>query len=74
MRKAGIIMIIAGIIIVIAGTFFFHDINNAADSMSMSVTPGGTPSSRWPIFFGAILVFVGCTFYMSERKNSNMQH
>lgn len=74
MRRASIILIIAGLVLVIGGNFFFHKSDNAADSKAMTVTSGGTESFKWPVYTGVILLFVGGTFYMAGRKNSKVQH
>ena len=72
MKKVSVILLVVGIITTIGLVIFFRSQVNAVDSDSMAVDPSGHEVSRWPIFIGIILTFVGGVFYYvshTEKKS-----
>ena len=74
MRRASIILIIAGILLIVAGGFFYKTKTDAADSRPITVNLAGNKSFQWPVYTGVILLFLGATFNIASRRNTKADH
>jgi amino acid transporter len=63
MKKISLLLIIVGVIVTIGLIIYFRSSLNVADSDPMTIDRSGSQVSRWPIFIGIILTFVGTVFY-----------
>ncbi len=63
MKKISVILFVVGVIVTISLIIYFRTIVNPVDSNSMSIDRSGNEVSKWPIFIGIILTFVGGVFY-----------
>ena len=73
MKKISVLLFIAGVIVTIGLVIYFRSEVNSVDSDPMVIDRSGAQVSRWPIFLGIIMWFVGSVFYYvshSERKRS----
>ncbi|MGN6640814.1 MAG: hypothetical protein ACTHJ8_18020, partial [Mucilaginibacter sp.] len=59
-----IVITLVGIAIIVFCQIYFRPAINLVDSDTMSVTPEGIRSSRWPLFIGILTTFVGIVFYL----------
>jgi hypothetical protein len=73
MKKISVFLFIAGVIVTIGLVIYFRSEVNSVDSDSMVIDRSGSQVSRWPIFLGIILTFVGAVFYYvshyEKKKN-----
>jgi uncharacterized integral membrane protein len=71
MKKVSVILLVVGIIVTIGLIIYFRSQVNPVDSDYMAIDRSGHQVSRWPIFIGIILTFVGGVFYYvshTEKK------
>jgi hypothetical protein len=71
MKKVSVILLVIGIIVTIGLVVYYKSQVNPVDSDSMAIDGNGFQTSRWPIFIGIILAFVGGLFYyvsQDEKK------
>lgn len=62
MKKISAFLFVAGIIVTIALVIYYRTQVNPVDSDPMAINGSGGQTSRWPIFIGIILWFVGSVF------------
>ena len=71
MRKISILLFILGLIVTVWLAIYFKSEVNPVDSDEITISGSGEMISKWPIFIGIILMFVGATFFyasFNEKK------
>jgi hypothetical protein len=68
MKKISVLLFIVGIIVTIGLVIYFRSVVDAVDSDSMTIDRSGNQVSKWPIFIGIILTFVGAVFYYASHN------
>ncbi len=72
MKKTSAFLFILGIILTIGLIIYFRSVINPVDSDSMTIDRSGSQVSRWPIFIGIILTFVGGVFYYVSHNDKKI--
>jgi multisubunit Na+/H+ antiporter MnhE subunit len=73
MKKISVILFITGVIVTIALVIYFRSQVDPVDSDSMVIDRSGHQVSRWPIFIGIILWFVGSVFYYVSHSEKHVK-
>lgn len=63
MRKISILLFILGLIVTVWLCIYFKSEVNPVDSDEITISHSGEMISKWPVFIGIILMFVGATFF-----------
>jgi uncharacterized membrane protein len=72
MKKISILLFIVGLIVTIGLAIYFKSEVNPVDSDEMTISHSGEMISKWPIFIGIGLMFVGATFFyasLNQKKS-----
>jgi uncharacterized membrane protein len=72
MKKTSIFLFIVGIIVTIGLIIYFRGVVNPVDSDSMTIDRSGNMVSKWTLFIGIIMTFVGAVFFyvsLGEKKS-----
>lgn len=73
MKKTSAVLFILGLIITIGLVIYFRSVINPVDSDSMTIDRSGSQVSKWPVFIGIILTFVGGVFYYVSHNEKKIR-
>ena len=73
MKKTSAVLFILGVIITIGLVIYFRSVINPVDSDSMTIDRSGSQVSKWPVFIGIILTFVGGVFYYVSHNEKKIR-